>query len=98
MSDITKNFLAFHAENPRVYTRLVELGRELVRRGYKRLGIRMLCETLRYEYRRTNDPSSEIKLNNAEDWREQPTTPANVRPQRWAERADVDRRRQQDAA
>ena len=47
-------------------------------------------------YRKTM--ASEIKLNNAEDWREQPTTPANVRPQRWAERADVDRRRQQDAA
>lgn len=47
-------------------------------------------------YRKTM--ASEIKLNNAEDWREQPNTPANVRPQRWAERAEVDLRRQQDAA
>lgn len=47
-------------------------------------------------YRKTM--ASEIKLNNAEDWREQPTTPANVRPQRWAQRAEVDRQRERDAA
>jgi len=47
-------------------------------------------------YRKTM--ASEIRLNNAEDWREQPSTPANVRPQRWAQRAEIDRRRQQDAA
>jgi hypothetical protein len=47
-------------------------------------------------YRKTM--ASEIKLNNAEDWREQPTTPANVRPQRWAQRAEIDRQRERDAA
>jgi hypothetical protein len=29
----------------------------------------------------------ELTLNNAEDWREAPNTPANVRPARWHERA-----------
>lgn len=35
----------------------------------------------------------EIRLRNAEDWREAPTTPSNVRPQRWAERAKIDSER-----
>lgn len=35
-------------------------------------------------YRKTMP--SELKLNNADDWREQADSPANVRPQRWAER------------
>jgi hypothetical protein len=29
----------------------------------------------------------ELTLNNAEDWRESPNTPSNVRPDRWHERA-----------
>ena len=29
----------------------------------------------------------ELTLNNAEDWREAPNTPSNVRPDRWHERA-----------
>jgi hypothetical protein len=29
----------------------------------------------------------ELTLNNAEDWRETPNTPSNVRPERWHERA-----------
>ena len=35
-------------------------------------------------YRKTM--ASELNLNNAEDWCEAPDTPANVRPDRWAER------------
>lgn len=37
-------------------------------------------------YRKTQ-PSS-FQLRNAEDWREPPNAPANVRPDRWAERFD----------
>lgn len=36
-------------------------------------------------YRKTMP--SELNLTNAEDWREAPNTPANVRPDRWEERA-----------
>jgi len=36
-------------------------------------------------YRKTMP--AEMKLANAEDWREAPNAPANVRPDRWAERA-----------
>lgn len=39
-------------------------------------------------YRKTQ-PSS-FQLRNAEDWRESPNAPANVRPDRWAERFDAD--------
>ncbi len=35
-------------------------------------------------YRKTMP--SELNLANADDWRERPDTPSNVRPQRWAER------------
>jgi hypothetical protein len=35
-------------------------------------------------YRKTMP--SELNLANADDWRERPDAPANVRPQRWAER------------
>lgn len=35
-------------------------------------------------YRKTM--ASELRLPNAEDWKEQPTTPSNVRPARWSER------------
>jgi hypothetical protein len=35
-------------------------------------------------YRKTM--ASELNLANADDWRERPDAPANVRPQRWAER------------
>lgn len=35
-------------------------------------------------YRKTQP--TELKLPNADDWRERPDAPANVRPQRWAER------------
>ncbi len=35
-------------------------------------------------YRKTMP--SEVRLSNAEDWREAPDGPADVRPDRWAER------------
>lgn len=48
-------------------------------------------------YRKTMP--SEITLNNAEDWRELPDTPSNVRPERWGIWGRVDRERaKRDAA
>lgn len=42
-------------------------------------------------YRKTM--SSEIALRNAEDWRESPLSPSNVRPPRWAEHGRTDTQR-----
>ena len=42
-------------------------------------------------YRKTM--ASEIAMRNAEDWRESPLSPSNVRPPRWAEHGDTDARR-----
>lgn len=48
-------------------------------------------------YRKTMP--SEITLLNAEDWRELPDTPSNVRPERWGAWGRVDRERsKRDAA
>jgi hypothetical protein len=47
-------------------------------------------------YRKTM--SSELSLNNADDWREKPDAPANVRPQRWAERFHKTDRQRADEA
>lgn len=47
-TSIEARFVAYHAEHPDVYVKLRELGRDLIERGYKRLGIGMLWETLRY--------------------------------------------------
>jgi hypothetical protein len=46
-------------------------------------------------YRKTMP--TEINLRNAEDWRELPTTPSNVRPERWSQRAEIDRSRRNAA-
>lgn len=62
---IEGQFLAFHAANPWVYRELVKLARQLVARGRRRIGMKMLFEVLRWEwYMRTDDPSSSWKLNN----------------------------------
>jgi 4-alpha-glucanotransferase len=42
--------------------------------------------------------ASELNLANADDWREAPNTPSNVRPQRWAERFTKTERQLADEA
>ncbi len=57
-------FSTFHAANPHVYVKLVQLARDLCRRGHRLLGIKMLFEVLRWQhYMETVDPSG-FKLNN----------------------------------
>ena len=58
-----QRFERFHRENPGVYRRLLEMARELRRKGRTRLGIGMLFEVLRYEslIQTTGEP---WKLNN----------------------------------
>lgn len=60
----SEQFEQFHADNPRVYTVLVGLAREWVRRtGQHKLGIATLFERARWEIAiATNDP--DFKLNN----------------------------------
>lgn len=61
---IEQSFRAFHAANPHVYDRLVELARKWrAKRGSDRLGIGMLFERLRWDLamQTTGEP---LKLNN----------------------------------
>jgi hypothetical protein len=62
---IQGRFETFHEANPWVYPALCSLARDLKARGYKRIGIRTLWETLRWHHlRQTNDPSgATFKLN-----------------------------------
>lgn len=62
---IDETFQAFHQANPWVYTRLVEMARELVEVGHSRFGIGLLFEVMRWQQMRTTtDPSSGYKLSN----------------------------------
>ena len=65
---LKERFDAYHAMNPHVYRALVKLARQLVRRGHRNLGIKMLFEVLRWQSMiETNDPnprSDEYKLCN----------------------------------
>lgn len=62
---IDDQFEAFHLVNPWVYRALVTLTADMVRRGHRRVGMKMLFEVLRWQYQlATDDPSSEFALNN----------------------------------
>ena len=64
-ASIQEKFEAFHEANPWVFSALVGMTRELVSRGRRRVGMKMLFEVLRWQYYRdTDDPSSDFKLNN----------------------------------
>jgi hypothetical protein len=59
---IQDRFERFHAANPWVYLAMVDLTREWVQAGHRRLGIGMLQEVLRWQYGlRTH--GDEFKLN-----------------------------------
>ena len=55
--------MQFHMDNPHVYQILVELARNLKAAGHKRLGIRMLWETMRYELMTDTIHPKGFKLN-----------------------------------
>jgi hypothetical protein len=62
---IQEQFQKFHELNPWVYRTLVKMTRDLVGRGRKRIGMKMLFEVLRWQWAMsTSDPSSDFKLNN----------------------------------
>jgi len=61
--EIARRFWVFHRSEPAVYRELVWLARRLKRRGYKRGGIGMLWETMRYN-RALQTGAEDFKLNN----------------------------------
>ena len=63
-ADITEGFNRFHADNPQVFTRLVEMTRTVSGSGRKRIGMKMLFEVLRWEYFLATDSDEPFKLNN----------------------------------
>lgn len=51
--------------NPQVYQALEQLTANLVARGRRKIGIKMLLEVLRWDYQmKTEDPNSDFKINN----------------------------------
>ena len=66
LTDLERDFRAFHERNPQVYDELVRLAREAKRAGAKKLSTRMLWEVMRWNqrsYLTTDDPGSEYRLN-----------------------------------
>lgn len=61
---IEEAFWRFHEANPHVYARLVRLARDLVAKGRKRLGIKMLFEVLRWHHLSTCHDDSPFLLDN----------------------------------
>ena len=60
---IQRRFLAFHAENPFVYEKLVELARRAFARGLRRYGIRRIWEVMRWEIAMDVQRDGEFRLN-----------------------------------
>jgi hypothetical protein len=60
---IEERFREFHLANPQVYYALHDLAMRLARQGRRRIGVKMLWETLRYSYSFATD-GDEYKLNN----------------------------------
>ena len=60
---IQERFEQFHAMNPHVYTHIVAIARELRRRGFRRIGIGMIFERLRWLHALATQ-GDDFKLNN----------------------------------
>lgn len=62
---IQDRFESFHASNAWVYEALEQMTADLVARGRRRVGMKMLVEVIRWNYaRQTVDPASGFRLNN----------------------------------
>ena len=58
-------FEEFNRLNPQVYSVLESMTAEMVNRGRRKIGIKMLIEVLRWNYYlETDDPNSDFKINN----------------------------------
>jgi hypothetical protein len=62
---IQQQFDEFHAHNPWVYDELVILARRAHSRGAQKVGMKMLCEIVRWRrFMKTQDFNSGFKINN----------------------------------
>lgn len=61
---IEERFETFHGDNPWVYDSLRLLALDMVRKGHKRVGLKMLFEVLRWQYARATVSTDGLKLNN----------------------------------
>ena len=58
-------FEEFNRLNPQVYSVLESMTAEMVNRGRRKIGMKMLIEVLRWNYYlETDDPNSDFKINN----------------------------------
>ena len=62
-SKLDREFSEFHRANPHVYRRLVDMARQAVRAGRRKIGIGMLFEVLRWEHA-ISTVGDEFRLNN----------------------------------
>lgn len=60
---INQDFQRFHAANPQVYDKLVELAETAQHTGH-RIGIKMLWEVMRWDLTVKTQPGPDFKLNN----------------------------------
>ncbi len=62
---IEARFHNFHHDNPHVYVELVRLARQARARGHLKIGIKMLWEVMRWNFKmQTTDTTSDFKLSN----------------------------------
>ena len=61
--DQQSSFENFHARNPQVYRELETMAAQMVARGRKKIGVKMLFEVLRWNYY-LNTTGDDFKLNN----------------------------------
>lgn len=60
-----EKFDEYHRLNPQVYSALEQMARDLINKGRRKVGIKMLMEVLRWNYQmQTQDPNSDFKINN----------------------------------
>ena len=58
-------FEEYHRLNPQVANALEQMAYDLIKRGRRKIGIKMLMEVLRWNYQmKTEDPNSDFKINN----------------------------------
>ncbi len=62
-ANISEGFERFHSENPQVYTRLLDMTKNLMAKGRSRIGMGMLFEVLRWEHFMKTE-GEPFKLNN----------------------------------
>jgi hypothetical protein len=60
-----EKFDEYHRLNPQVYRALEQMAGDLINKGRRKVGIKMLMEVLRWNYQmQTQDPNSDFKINN----------------------------------